>query len=142
MNNHHEFLPVLALCGALAVTACSSVNKDWADASAANTVAAYQSFVDKHAGDPHAQDAKAYILALQDDAAWKTAQTNNSLDSLRQYLQSEPNGSHAQTAREQIAVLERETHGRLHNQTVQWRRCRRSRRGTRRGRKRIRHGKS
>jgi hypothetical protein len=107
MNNHHKFLPVLALCGALAVTACSSVNKDWADASAANTVAAYQSFVDKHAGDPHAQDAKAYILALQDDAAWKTAQTNNSLDSFRQYLQSEPNGSHAQTARDQIAVLER-----------------------------------
>ncbi len=107
MLNQHEYLVALALCGALAMTACSSVNKDWADASAANTVAAYQSFLDKHPGDPHAQDAKAYILALKDDAAWRTAQNNKSLDSYRQYLQAEPNGSHAQTARDQIAALER-----------------------------------
>jgi len=107
MLNQHEYLCAMALCSALAMTACSSVNKDWADASAANTVAAYQSFLDKHAADPHAQEAKAYILALIDDAAWRTAQNSNSLDSYRQYLQAEPNGSHAQTARDQMAVLER-----------------------------------
>jgi len=107
MLNQHEYLVAMALCSALAITACSSVNKDWAAASAANTVAAYQSFVDKHAADPHAQEAKAYILALMDDAAWNMAQTSNSLDSYRQYLQGEPNGSHAQTARDQIAVMER-----------------------------------
>lgn len=107
MTNQHKYLVTLALCGASVMAACSSVNKDWADASAANTVAAYQSFIDKHARDPHATDARAYMLALQDDAAWKTAQNGDSLDSYRQYLQSEPNGSHAQSARDLVAGLER-----------------------------------
>jgi cell division septation protein DedD len=107
MNNQNEFLLVPALCCALVLTACSSANKDWATASNANTVAAYQSFLAKHADDPHANEAKAYMLALQDDAAWRTAQNGNSLDSYQQYLGAEPNGSHAQSAHEQVAELER-----------------------------------
>ena len=99
MKNHNEILLVPALCCALALTACSSANKDWATASNANTVAAYQSFLDKHPADPHANEAKAFMLALQDDAAWSTAQNANSLDSYQQYLRADPNGSHAQSAR-------------------------------------------
>ena len=106
MNNHNEFLLVPALCCALVLTACNSADKDWATASNANTIAAYQKFLDKHAGDAHANEAKAYMLALQDDAAWNVAKNANSLDSYRQYLQAEPNGSHAQSAREQVAGLE------------------------------------
>jgi len=106
MIKHHKYLLPLALCGALAMTACDSSTKDWANASAANTVAAYQSFLDKHPGGAHAQEAKAFMLQLMDDSAWKTAQAGNSLDSYRQYLQAEPNGTHAQTAREQITVFE------------------------------------
>ena len=105
MSNHHKVF--LALCAALALTACSSANKDWARASAENTIAGYQSFVDKHASDPRINDAKAYILALQDDAAWKTAQSGNSVDSYQQYLQTEPNGTHAQAARDLILGIER-----------------------------------
>ena len=101
MNSRKYLLP-LALCAALALTACSTANKDWANASAENTVAGYQAFLDKHAGDQHAQEAKTRIAALQDDAAWKTAQDGNSLDSYQNYLQSEPAGTHAQAARDQI----------------------------------------
>ncbi len=106
MMNRYRFLLPLTLCVALAVTACSSANKDWANASAENTVAAYQSFLDKHAGDQHAQEARTHIATLQDDSAWKTAEDGNSLESYQQYLQAEPNGSHAQVARDQITGLE------------------------------------
>jgi hypothetical protein len=105
----NEYLLPLALCGALALSACSSANKDWATATAQNTAAAYQSFLSQHAGDPHAQEARLRIAALQDDSTWKSAQAGNSLDGYQQYLQSEPNGAHAQAARDQITALHRES---------------------------------
>lgn len=107
MLNRYKYLLPMALCGVLALAACSSVNKDWANASAQNTVAAYQSFLDKHAGDQHAQEARNRIAALQDDSDWQTAQNGNSLDSYQQYLQAEPNGTHAQAARDEITSMER-----------------------------------
>lgn len=106
MNGHKYLLP-LAICGALAIAACSSANKDWATASAQNTVASYQAFLSKHAGDQHANDARTRIAALQDDSAWTTAQSGNSLDSYRKYLVAEPNGTHSQAARDQVSGLER-----------------------------------
>jgi hypothetical protein len=106
MNGYKYLLPV-AICGALAMAACSSANKEWANASAENTVSSYQAFLDKHASDQHADDARARIAALQDDSSWTTAQSGNSLGSYQQYLQDEPNGTHAQAARDQIAGLGR-----------------------------------
>ncbi len=107
MMNRNKYLAPMALCSPLAVAACGSAAKDWANASAQNTVAAYQSFLDKHPRDTHAADARMYISALQDESAWKAAQNGNSLDSYRQYLQSDPTGTHAQAARDQVAGLER-----------------------------------
>lgn len=107
INRYKYYLLPLALCSALAMTACSSANKDWVKASAGNTVAAYQSFLDQHASDQHAQEARMRIAALQDESAWATAYSANSLDSYRQYLQAEPTGTHAQGARDQITALER-----------------------------------
>ena len=107
--DRHEYLIPLALCSALSMSACSSANKEWANATAQNTVAAYQSFLNRHQGDAHALDARQRIAALQDDSTWGTAQAGNSMDSYQQYLQSEPNGAHAQAAREKIAALQRES---------------------------------
>jgi hypothetical protein len=105
--NRFLYLQTLALCGSLAISACSSVNKDWANASAQNTIAAYQSFLNKHSGDAHSQEARSRIVALQDDSTWKTAQNVNSPDGYQQYLQAEPNGTHARAARDEITTLER-----------------------------------
>ena len=107
MNNRYKYLLPFALCAALALSACSTAKKDWANASAENTVAGYQAFLDKHADDQQAQEAKTRIAALQDDAAWKTAQDGNSLDSYQYYLQSEPTGTHAHAARDYITGFER-----------------------------------
>src|ERR1700734_3456686 len=79
MTSGYKYLLPLAICGALVMTACSSANKDWADASTENTISGYQAFLDRHASDEHAQDARTRIAALQDHAAWTTAQTGNSL---------------------------------------------------------------
>jgi hypothetical protein len=106
MTNHRYLLP-LTLGAALALAACNSAPQDWANASSANTVAAYQAFYDKHPKDEHAAEAQRRIAALQDDAAWKTAQDGNSAASYQAYLQSQPDGSHAQAAHDAITGLAR-----------------------------------
>ena len=58
------------------LTACSfaNTNKDWTNARTENTVAAYESYIDKHPGDEHAAWARKRIGTLLDDSAWQTAQ--------------------------------------------------------------------
>jgi outer membrane protein assembly factor BamD (BamD/ComL family) len=106
MKNHKYLLP-LALCGALALTACGTAQKDWTNASAENTLSGYQAFFDKHPENEHAQEAQTRIAVLQDEEAWKTAQGGNSSDSYQAYLQAEPNGSNAQAARDVITGFDR-----------------------------------
>ena len=53
--------------------------------------------------------AQTRIAALQDDAAWKTAQDGNSSESYQAYLQVEPNGAHAPAAHEAIIGIQRAT---------------------------------
>jgi hypothetical protein len=109
MKNRYKNLLPLALCGALALTACGTAQKDWANASTENTLSGYQAFLDKHPKDDHAQEAQTRIAALQDDAAWATAQTGNSSASYEAYLQAEPNGTHAQAARDEMTGFDRAT---------------------------------
>jgi hypothetical protein len=107
MTNRYKYLLPLALCGALALAACGTAQKDWTSASTENTLSGYQAFLDKHPKDEHAQEAQTRIVALQDEAAWTTAQSGNSSPSYEAYLQAEPTGTHAQAARDEITGFDR-----------------------------------
>ena len=100
---------VMPLVFCALITACSSAisYKDWATARSENTVAAYQSYIDKHPDDEHAAWARKRIGALLDNSAWQTAQSAKSVDSYLQYLAAEPYGAHAQAARSEIEALDR-----------------------------------
>jgi len=100
-----RFLPLLILAGVL--LACSSTESDWQKASTANTVQAYQQFLQSHATGDHADEARSRIRALQDDQAWMEAMNTNTTESFQQYLQKEPMGTHAQQARDRITALQR-----------------------------------
>ena len=88
-NQYKYFLPV-ALCAALAMTACSTANKDWANASAGNTVAGYQAFLDKHAGDQHVQEAETALRRCKTTQRGRRRRTAIPSDGYQNYLQSEP----------------------------------------------------
>ena len=107
MKNRYKYILPVALCGALALTACGTAQKAWTNASNENTVSGYQAFLDNHPKDEHAQEAQTRIAALQDDAAWNTAQGGNSPESYQAYLQAEPNGTHAQAARDEMTGFDR-----------------------------------
>lgn len=95
------------VCIAATLAACNTAKSDWNKATAANTVAAYQMFLQQHPGDKHADNASGRILALKDDHAWSQAQAANTIDAYQAYLTAESGGVHVGDAKYQITALQR-----------------------------------
>ena len=80
----------------------------WSKASGADTVPAYQEYLDGFPGGANAEAARARIASLQasaaDQAAWDAASAANRADSYQQYLNAFPQGQYAAEA---IARIER-----------------------------------
>jgi hypothetical protein len=105
MNNMYR-TAVLIVTGFLTV-ACNSAAGDWDKATAANTLAAYQAFLQNHSTNTHAGDAQARIAQLQDDADWSMAQSENSEKSYGDYLQQHATGAHVAAAHDHLTSLQR-----------------------------------
>jgi hypothetical protein len=95
------------LCGIALVSACGA-SYQWSQASRANTIAAYEAFLSKEPGDPHAVEARSRIAKLRDEQAWTAAQIASSIQGYQQYLTTEPNGAHAPAAHDEITARERD----------------------------------
>lgn len=100
-------LTVVCCLAAALLIACSSAKKDWDQANATGTVAAYQEFLTRHPNDAHVLEARTRIHKLEDEQAWMTAHSADTIEAYQQYLQSEPDGAHAQEARDKLSALER-----------------------------------
>jgi hypothetical protein len=104
--NIRMLIPAVVCIGA-ALTACNTAESDWNQATAANTVPAYQAFLQKHADNKHAENARGRILALQDEQAWNAARAANSIAGYQDYLKAESGGVHVGEAKYQIIALQR-----------------------------------
>lgn len=89
----------------MALAACSSPNADWNKASAQNTVAAYQAFIQRHPDDARVQQARNRIDTLKDRQAWDAAKSAGTVEGYQQYLQQYPDGAHAADAQSGITTL-------------------------------------
>jgi hypothetical protein len=101
-----RLIPAVVCIGA-ALTACNTAESDWQQATARNTMTAYQAFLQKHADSEHAENARGRILALQDDQAWTAARAANSIAAYQDYLKAESGGVHVGEAKYQITALQR-----------------------------------
>jgi outer membrane protein assembly factor BamD (BamD/ComL family) len=104
--NIRLLIPALVCVGA-ALTACNTAESDWNKATAANTVPAYQAFLQRYPGDQHADNAQGRILALKDEQAWRAARATNSIAAYQGYLTAEGGGVHVGEANYQITSLRR-----------------------------------
>ncbi|HEX3913788.1 MAG TPA: hypothetical protein VHW71_09800 [Steroidobacteraceae bacterium] len=95
------------VCVAAALAACSTAKSDWNKARAANTVAAYRTFLQQHPGAKNAEDAQGRILALKDDNAWSRAQAADTVNAYQGYLTAESGGVHVGEAKYHITALQR-----------------------------------
>ncbi len=94
---------------AIPLLACSSAQVDWSQATASNTVAAYQSFSRTHPNTAQAVEARNRIRALDDEQAWARALQVNTVAAFAGYLQEQPAGIHLDQAQDRIAASERVT---------------------------------
>lgn len=101
-------MTMILLMGAAFMTAsCGYGPYDWNKALAANTVAAYESYLQAHPDGKHADDARGRVLALKDDQAWSASQKLNTIDAYQAYLRQEAGGVHAADAQYQLTALQR-----------------------------------
>jgi hypothetical protein len=91
----------------LLLLACSSSEADWQQATATNTIGAYQDFLKQHPNGDHANEARSRIHSIEDDQAWMAAINSNTQQSFEQYLRNQPNGTHAQEARDRVTGFQR-----------------------------------
>lgn len=104
---HRICLMSALILAAGALAACGSAQQDWNKATAQNTFAAYQQFLNQHPNTEFAAQARSRIQTMEDDQTWVRAQRLNSVGAFRQYLARQPNGSHAAESRARIAAFER-----------------------------------
>jgi len=89
------------------VAACSSAENDWNKATAANTVAAYETYLQKHPDGNHRDEANVRMTKLNESDAWNQATQANTAQSYHDYLQKKPDGEHAQQARDALESIQR-----------------------------------
>jgi hypothetical protein len=81
---------------------CSHEQSDWHSAQAANTIEAYEAFINAHPKSARAADAQAQIAQLTEARDWERASTIDTADAYRQFLAQHPQGKSAQEARIRI----------------------------------------
>lgn len=97
----------LMIAASFMTASCGLIEYDWNKAMAANTVTAYETYLQAHHSGKHVDEARGRILALEDDQAWSTAKTLNSIEGYQAYLQKEAGGVHAGDAHYQLTALQR-----------------------------------
>jgi hypothetical protein len=97
----------LVLISVTTLFACSSAEKDWGKADAANSISAYQEYLGKHPTGEHSAEASDRIHSLQDEAAWSQAKQSNTGDAYRDYFQKEPTGAHTKDAQDALTAEQR-----------------------------------
>ncbi|MCR4664589.1 MAG: tetratricopeptide repeat protein [Paludibacteraceae bacterium] len=85
--------------------------REWEDARYANTLDAYQDFIDKHPNSIHREEAQQRKddierqIRQNEEDAWKYAVRNNSISSYQRFAQNYPNGKYTKQARQKIEEL-------------------------------------
>lgn len=95
------------ICAAAALSACNMAKHDWKQATAANTLQGYETFLQEHPHSKYADDAQGRILALRDDQAWSAAQATHTIAAYNAYLKAWPGGVHVSDVPYQITALQR-----------------------------------
>jgi cell division septation protein DedD len=84
------------------ITACSREKIDWKSAESADTLEAYDHFLERHPDGDLATQARARVAQLNEERDWKRAAAADSADGYRQFLAQHESGKWAGEARIRI----------------------------------------
>src|SRR5882757_5210252 len=92
----------IGICLLLLMTGCSREQQDWRSAEAADTIAGYSQFIQRHPESELVTQARTRVVQLGEDHDWQRAGSADSVDAYRGFLAEHPNGKWAQEARIRI----------------------------------------
>ncbi len=90
---------IMGCIASCALAACGGEGRDWRSAEAADTVEAYDQFLEKHPEGEHVTQARARLGQLAEDREWQRATTADTAVAYRAFLAQHPNGKWAGEAR-------------------------------------------
>lgn len=99
----------LTLTLTLALIGCDRQGAQWEEAQQEDTVAAYQSFVERYPDSPEAEKARNRIQTLRAEQAWTDARQRNTAEAYRGFIEEHPQAEAAEEARARLQTLERES---------------------------------
>jgi SPOR domain len=82
--------------------ACSREQQDWRSAEAADSIEAYENFVQRHPDSELSTQARARVTQLGEDRDWQQAGSADTAVAYRQFITQHPNGKWTQEARIRI----------------------------------------
>ncbi len=89
-----------------ALAGCSRENDNWRSAQTADSVEAYEQYLQQHPDSVHAVDAQARIVQLGEERDWQAAAAVNDAAAYRQFLAQHQDGKWAGEARIRAENLE------------------------------------
>jgi hypothetical protein len=99
-----QWIVLWAAC-ALAIVACSRQEAGWRDARRADSVTAYQVYLEHFPAGAHSGEARARIRELQEEREWARASQLMTPEGWQHYLGAFPDGRYAAVARKQLSAF-------------------------------------
>jgi len=90
---------VAFLCAGIALGGCSKESRDWRSAQAADSLEAYDHFLESHPDSALAAQARSRLLQLTEERDWQRAGAADTADAYKQFLNQHPNGKWSAEAR-------------------------------------------
>jgi cell division septation protein DedD len=81
------------------VAGCSREKIDWKSAESADSVEAYDRFIERHPDSELATQARARVAQLQEERDWKVATGTDTAEGYKDFLAKHPNGKWTEEAR-------------------------------------------
>jgi hypothetical protein len=96
------FVAIAATVLAFAVAGCSRQEADWSHTRSADSVAAYQQYLDEYPHGAHAREAQSRLKELLEEREWQRATRLDTPEAYQVYLGGHPDGAHAGQARDKL----------------------------------------
>ena len=90
---------VIAVAMCVALSGCSRENRDWRSAQAADSLEAYDQFLELHPDSELAAQARSRLRQLPEDRDWQRASTADTADAYKQFLNQHSGGKWSAEAR-------------------------------------------
>lgn len=102
-----SIITAIFLIAAALLAGCDTREQDWEAATQADSIAAYEEFLDQHPDGQYTASARERIAEIREKNAWDSAQDTGTVDAYQAFVEEYPDSEHAAQAAARIEEMER-----------------------------------